>query len=148
VFSYAHDRLNEAMSAAATMLQGADPSMSLKRRQATAARVLGSLVQALRNDPKKDDGLRENESGDDSGGGGGASAKSGLLPPGTELKLLRMMQQEAMERTRALAEDPAADQAELQSVATLQTDLHQRAAELLESLSPPQDAEPPAEENQ
>lgn len=147
VFSYAHDRLNEAMSAAATMLQGADPSMSLKRRQATAARVLGSLVQALRNDPKKDDGLRENESGDDSGGGGGASAKSGLLPPGTELKLLRMMQQEAMERTRALAEDPAADQAELQSVATLQTDLHQRAAELLESLSPPQDAEPPAEEN-
>jgi hypothetical protein len=109
--------------------------------------VLGSLVQALRNDPKKDDGLRENESGDDSGGGGGASAKSGLLPPGTELKLLRMMQQEAMERTRALAEDPAADQAELQSVSTLQTDLHQRAAELLESLSPPQDAEPPAEEN-
>jgi hypothetical protein len=57
-----------------------------------------------------------------------------------------MMQQEAMERTRALAEDPAADPSELQSVTKLQGDLHQRAAELLESLAPGEDSEPKAEE--
>lgn len=146
VFRYAHERLDEAMLDAAALLSKADPTLTLKRRQTTAARVLGSLVQALRNEPQKDDGLRENEGGDDSGGGGGGAAKKGLLPPGTELKLLRMMQHEAMERTRALSEEGAQDETELQAVSKLQGELHRRAAELLETLSAPEGEEPQPED--
>ena len=52
-----------------------------------------------------------------------------------------MMQEEAMERTRSLGDTPDADPDELAAVSKLQSDLHARAQELLESLQ--QSSDPP-----
>jgi hypothetical protein len=133
-FKYAHDRLNDSMKRAADLLKQASTARALERDQAAAVRVLASLVQALKNDEQQKDDLRDNENDQDGQGQGGAQAgKPGVLPPGAELKLLRLMQVEAAERTRAL--EQASDAEELEDIGALQQELHQRALKLLESLN-------------
>ncbi|MFZ4573106.1 MAG: hypothetical protein ACOYN0_01835 [Phycisphaerales bacterium] len=135
VFDYAHDRLEESMSKAVSMMRAGTSGRPLGREQAAALRVLGSLVQALDNSEKPSDDLRDEEQGQDGGGGsGGAGGNPPLLPPGTELKLLRMMQQEAMERTRAIGDGTETDASELDAVSLLQQELHRRAKELLDAM--------------
>ena len=142
VFDYAHKRLDQSMTNSVTLLRAGTATKPLARDLAASLRVLGALVEALKNSPKDDDELKDEEAGDDGGGGGGGpSGQEPLLPPGTELKLLRMMQEEAMERTRSLGDTPDADPDELAAVSKLQSDLHARAQELLESLQ--QEADQP-----
>ncbi len=131
LFDFAHRRLDRVQSAAAKALLEGEATTQVKQDQDSAVAVLRSLVEALKDAQKKKDDFRENEGG---GGGGGQGGQGGqkpkLLPPYSELKLLRMMQQEAAERTRS-----ASDAGEVvEPVGDLQRELADLAQKLLEKV--------------
>ncbi len=133
-FELANRRLDEASRRAGATLSAGEATRAVARDQTTALRVLQGLVEALR-DPKKSDEFREEQSGGGGGGGGGGQGqKPPLIPPIAELRLLRSMQAEAADLTRAGAEgtDTAAD---LEAAGALQAELAEQAKILLEKLS-------------
>ncbi len=133
LFDYAHTRLNDLMKAAAEELAGGVATAETARRQAGAARVLASLADAL--DDKNANERRFRERQQQQGGGGGGSNNQPLVPPAAELKLLKLLQQDAAERTRGTAEAPQPDAAAVVEVTRLQRELADQARELLERLS-------------
>lgn len=144
MFDFAHQRLDTAAREAGEMLARAETSPGVGVRQQTIARVLHALVEALKQDQQDKDAFREGDEGGGGGGGGGAGGNQPLIPPIAELKLLRMMQEEAFDRTR-LADSENREAAE---VASLQRELNRKGEELLEKLSPPHPEEeqaPPEE---
>ncbi len=135
VFEYAHSRLDELMAAAADRLGQGEPDAGVLRRQASAARVLQSLIDALDSSRKDDDDFRQQEE-NQQGGGGGQGGQQPLVPPAAELKLLRAMQQEAIEMTRAADEGAAEERSSIsEDAARLQDGIAAQARQLLERLS-------------
>lgn len=133
-FELANRRLDEAARRAAAALGAGEATRAVQRDQATAVRVLQGLVEALK-DPKKTDEFREEQGGGGGGGGGGQGQKPPLIPPIAEIRLLRSMQGEAAELTRAAAEANGPDgAADLDAAASLQTELAEQARALMEKL--------------
>lgn len=148
MIAFAHERLDEAMGAAARRLGEGEADEGVLRRQGHAVRVLQAIVEALDNAQKKDEEFREQEGG---GGGqnGGQGGEQPLVPPMAELRLLRAMQQEAADLTRQVGEaGNAAAPEEVEAVGRLQRGLADEAQGLLERLSqqgggaPPTDVQP------
>lgn len=147
VFDFAHKRLEESMTAAAARLNEGEADAGVLRNQAAAARVLKSLVDSLDERKKSKDPFRQ---ADGSGGGGGesgsgAGGKAQVVPPAAEIALLRAMQQEAAEMTRAGAEGGAnakPDPAVLADAAKLQKSLGEQASALLKKLTEESDGQP------
>lgn len=136
VFDYAHKRLDELMAAAADRLGQGEPDAGVLRRQASAARVLQSLIDALDTSRGEDEDFREQEQNQQGGGGGQGGQQQPLVPPAAELKLLRAMQQEAIEMTRAAAEGAAAERGAIaDDAARLQDGIATQARELLDRLA-------------
>lgn len=151
LFMYAHSRYSAVASDVAIAMNKGVATPSVKRNQNTALRVLQSILAALEEaQKKKTDDFKEDEGGEE-GGGGGPGGKQPLIPPIAELKLLRAMQAEAAERTRALEDAVDADgPAELAATAQLQKSLAENATALLEKLKQqqePADAPPIKERN-
>jgi len=146
MFSFAHDRLDAAMADASNGLKSGRADAVVDAAQASAIRILASLVEALRPAQDDDDGLREDEQAGDAGGGGGGAQEPPLIPPIAELKLLRAMQMEAFELTRTAGD--ALNPAAVSVAAELQTSLAERAAEIQKALEeaerPPAPALDPA----
>ncbi|MEL7471876.1 MAG: hypothetical protein AAGK04_01050, partial [Planctomycetota bacterium] len=131
VFDFAHDRLDAKTGDAATGLKSGRPKRSVLMAQSTAVRVLQSLVRALEED-EQDEAFRESE-----GGGGGGGGQQGEpqppIPPIAELKLLRDLQQEAADLTRAADEAPGElERGELRDLGVLQQSLADLGRDLLE----------------
>jgi hypothetical protein len=145
-FELANRRLDEAARRAAAALGAGEATRAVRRDQATAVRVLQGLVESLK-DPKKTDEFRDEQGGGGGGGGGGQGQKPPLIPPIAEIRLLRSMQGEAAELTRAAAEAAGADgAADLDAAAELQTELAEQARALMEKLkneSGAPDVQPP-----
>lgn len=133
VFDFAHTRLDRAMAGASQILREGAFTRAADRQQATAIATLRSLLEALKEQEKKDDGLK-NQGGGSSGGGGQSGGQQKTIPDMAELILLRGLQAEAADRTRTLGEGIDVDAAELDDVATLQDDLAKQAQALLERL--------------
>lgn len=134
VFDFAHTRLDLLTSGAARQLDDLSPSPAVARSQASARRVLKSLVDALSDANKEKDfreGQGEEEEGGGGGGGGAGEKKDPLIQPIAELKLLREMQAELAEMTKAVA-DAAEPAGELEHLGALQTELTRQAKDLLE----------------
>jgi hypothetical protein len=131
VFAFAHDQLDLVMGAAAKKLRAGQSADAIGRDQNSAVSILRSLVEALADTPTQDDEFRDSEAG---GGEGGQGGTPPLIPDLAELRLLRGMQQQAAELTRALDEagDPAA--ADLEALARLQSDLATHGEALIERL--------------
>jgi len=138
VFEFAHERLREATSQAAERLALADEvTPAVIRRQDTAIRLLQSLLQALEDEQQRpEDEFRGGEQGGGGGGGagGGQSGDQPLIPPLQELVLLRAIQQEAADITRAIEDAPSPDAEEVATVGKLQRDLARQAEGLIERL--------------
>lgn len=134
-FEFAHRRLDRVLTAAAgALLEGSAPA-SVTRDQASAISILRSLVESLK-DPEKNNDFREGAQGNQAGGGGGSGGEQKLIPPAGELKLLRMMQEEAADRTRSASDAGAnAPADDLDVVGTLQRELADLAKQLLDQLS-------------
>lgn len=133
LFNYAHQRLDRSLENAAGPLIAGEAPRSVRAEIEATVRVLSSLVAALDNDQNRDDEFREDEASGGGGGGGGGGGEQPLVPPIAELRLLKMMQQEALERTRA-ATDPTSGE-RLDEVARLQRDLAERGKVLIEQMS-------------
>ena len=104
------------------------------RQQASSIATLRSLLDALKEDKKQDDELK-NAGGGGSGSGGGAGGEQKAIPDLAELVLLRGLQAEAAERTRVLGEPNAGvDASELEDVGQLQEELTRQGQGLLEKL--------------
>lgn len=143
VFDYAHKRLDQATTSAGKKLRAGQADKSVARNQDSAVRILTSLVQALDDQAKKDDEFREDDNAG-SGGGGGSGQKPPLIPPLTELRLLRAMQQEAADVTRAI--DDARDTTgadELAGLGELQRGLSDRGQDLIKKLQQNQPGQKP-----
>lgn len=132
LFDYAHTRLNNLMQSAGDALAAGEATDAVVRDQAASARLLTSLIEALADGKKDDRNFREREQEQ---GGGGGSGEQPLVPPAAELKLLRLMQIEAAERTRDIAEHPDANPAAVAAVTRLQRDLATQAKDLLDRVS-------------
>src|SRR5690606_8597795 len=124
VFSYAHDRIDRASRAAEDLLRAGDASDPALRRQGEVIRVLQGMLQAFRDLNRQQDQEFSRGAGGSSGDQQGQGEEEGAVPEMPELLLLKAMQQEAAEYTRAIHEG-LLDVAELPGVTQLQRDLSQ-----------------------
>ncbi len=142
MFEFAHERLASHMSGAADVLAKGEATAAAVRAQDSAVRVLQSLVEALAPSRGEKD-FRDQDPGSGGGQGGGQAggAGSGVVPPLAEVKLLRAMQQEALDLTRQaeqLAKEGGPASAEgkqlAESVAALQEALAEQGKTLIEKM--------------
>ncbi|MCB9838533.1 MAG: hypothetical protein H6813_04275 [Phycisphaeraceae bacterium] len=110
VFTFAHKRLSALSADAAENLRNAAPTPAV-RRQTAAIAVLQGIVESLQEQaPPRDDNFND-------GGGGSSGSQEGqqqqdLLPPLAQLRLLRQMQADLLDRTRLsddLPNEPGVD---------------------------------------
>lgn len=133
VFNFAHDRLGELMFGASDALAQGLPDDAVVRAQTSAARLLKSLADALKDRKKPDDPFRTPEQG--GGGGGSGGQPPPVVPPAAELVLLRLMQQEALDLSRTAAEAAKPDAKLVSEAAKLQQDLSDQGQALLKKLT-------------
>jgi hypothetical protein len=142
VFEFAHQRLELATGTAAKKLKAGQPDRAVQRNQDSAMRVLSSLIAALDEQLKRDDEFRDTNSN-----GGGGSQPGGqqqpALPPLAELRLLRAMQDEAAQTTRAIDEAKEQVPEELAGLGELQRNLAKRGDELIKKMQKPTEGEVP-----
>ena len=149
VFRFAHAKLDEAMGAASASLRDADADRA-ERRQNRAITLLLGLIDAMAEEEEEDDGFDEGQNGGGGGGGGQQGGPPELIPGGAQLKLLRTIQSDLLDRTRAVDEGtlPAGD---LDSIAPEQRELSELGQQLIDELtadqSPPAGVEPIQEGN-
>jgi hypothetical protein len=135
LFELAHTRFEDATRAAAKSLSESVADAAVARKQDSAVRVLRSLVDALTQPPEKDEDFRDMEAGGGGqGGGDGQQPPEGLIPPFAELRLLRLVQEELVQRTRAQGDAEAPDAAELQDLGKLQDEIFRQGQALIEKL--------------
>ncbi|MBL8759769.1 MAG: hypothetical protein JNL50_00560 [Phycisphaerae bacterium] len=139
MFVFAHERMDKAAASAAKSLRDGEPSPRAGSDQNTIVRVLASLVEALTAAENEQKFRNQNTSDGGGGGGGGGGGNEPLVPPIAQLRLLRAMQLEAIELTRAAQEKKAS----LEDAALLQDELARKAGELMEQLMSGQNEQPP-----
>jgi len=136
VFSLAHQRVASAGRQVVDALREATIPQGLPQRQLSIERVLRQLVAALGEDQQQDEQFREPEGGGGGGGGGGQGSPP-LIPPIAQLKLLRSMQEEALELTRQ-ADAPGTEKLLIEQLASeareLQAQVAKQGEELLKAL--------------
>ncbi|MEL6498954.1 MAG: hypothetical protein AAGJ54_05670 [Planctomycetota bacterium] len=141
VFDFAHTRLEETLGRVDASLRGGEAGGLTPLDQATVERVLRGLIAAL--DPPEQGEEQDFDQGGGGGGGGQQGAPQPLIPPIAELQMLRSLQQDVYDRTRAVDDSSlGADAAE--RVGDEQRALAEQAQLLLESLQQRQPGPGPA----
>ncbi|MBX3365659.1 MAG: hypothetical protein KF866_12960 [Phycisphaeraceae bacterium] len=140
MFRFAHERLDAASREAAEVLLDGRADRVVQRRQDGIVRLLQSLLEALAEESRPQD-FRDHQDGGSQGQGGQGGQNPPLVEAIVELKLLRAMQQEALERTRMLDEANGLDEAEVREVAELQEELMRLGEDLIRRLTRPSGAE-------
>ncbi len=131
VFDFAHRRLDLATGRAAETLREGNAPLTVGVDQKTAIRVLQALVEALKENQNKE----FKESPNSNGGDGQSGGQQPIIPPIAELKLLKLMQQEAADLTRAIGDAQGANTpapSTIDEIGNLQMELFKRAEELIE----------------
>lgn len=142
-FAEAHRLIGEWTSSASRRLQEGDLGESTVGEQQLVLDTFAGLIEAL-NEAEPDRDPFEEPQAEDAGGQGGASASGsqGVLPPIAELRLIRGLQQQALERTRRLSSrgdaEPARLEADRASIASLQRKLVDLAGEIIKKMEPTQ----------
>jgi len=120
------------MAAAALSLNRGEATKPVLSKQDQSVRILQSILKALEDPQPQDKDFREQQSGGQGQQSGGQPAP--LIPPVAEVRLLKLMQEEAMERTRdaeAATTDWHADPEQVEAVGKLQKDLAEQADALI-----------------
>jgi hypothetical protein len=145
VFELAHRRLDRSTQAAGDTLARGVADAGVQREIASTVRVLSALIESLSQMRRREDGFREAAQGGNQAGGQGGQGQeqreNSLVPPIAELRMLRMLQQDAAERTRELSDAP--DAAALELAGQDQTEIADRAKQLLEKLKQQQEGGAP-----
>lgn len=146
-FRQAHELLGGLASEASDRLGRADVSEETTSVQGMILDTLTQLIEAVDDEVKQadeDERFRTPESqtnGGQQGSGGGQQGEQPSIPPVTELKLLRGLQVQVLERTRRLdrqrqagAAERAALDGELRAIADLQKRLLEAANEVVKKI--------------
>tara|TARA_R110002072_G_scaffold42064_1_gene117332 strand:+ start:43229 stop:46822 length:3594 start_codon:yes stop_codon:yes gene_type:complete len=141
VFVFAHAQLDRQMQRSVDGLGQRQIESRTPTLQTSSIVILTTLVEVLSDTPpaqEPDDFDDGSQSGSSSGSSGGEEP---VIPPVAQLKLLRSMQQLAAMQTREYSENPGlANDADLESLSQLQSQLSEHAKQLIESLNNPQPA--------
>jgi hypothetical protein len=134
LFTMAHERVErEALDAASKLrADSAKIGQVVRLKQEAITRQLEQLLAALAEDPQDENQFREAEGADQQSAGGGGGGSGGALPPVAELKLLKLMQQEALMLTKQ-AHD-LGDETVRQQAGELQQKLVGKLERLIEKL--------------
>lgn len=132
MFSFAHKRLDDSMGKAASSLTEGNADRVVTRHQDSAIKVLQALVAALDQAKDKDDEFRQQQDQQQGSGNQSQNGRTPLVPPSAEVKLLRLMQEEALGLTREAGE--SGDSSLLDNAGQLQSDLAQHAQELIKKM--------------
>jgi hypothetical protein len=144
VFSHAHAIIDEWSAAVSTSLREGNVSADVTDQQKLIAESLGRLAQALEEEQAEQSEF-EDGSGGGSGEGGGQQGQQGeqpLVPPLSELKLLRGLQEQIYNQTRDIDGrsdiEAASRRQRLRELQRQQDALQRLGEQLLEQLAPPQ----------
>lgn len=137
VFELAHEQLDLLSDSASDGLAQPTPPAGVGLDQDQAVMLLASLVEVLGDEPQ---GEQEDFQDGNAGGEGGGASGSGeepLIPPVAELRLLRSMQQAALDVTRRIHESPelSADPDRRARAGDLQRSLAERGSALIERMN-------------
>ncbi|MCC6660190.1 MAG: hypothetical protein IT437_04820 [Phycisphaerales bacterium] len=135
VFGLAHERLDGLTAGSAKRLRAGDGSRVVGRQQDGAVRLLQSLVEALSQDANQEDEFKDAPGGDEGGGQAGGGQPTPLIPDLAEIRLLRGLQVQAAELTRAIDEGGAPDAAEVSDLAKFQQSLAEKGQTLLKKIN-------------
>lgn len=131
VFRLAHQKLDDGLGEAGEALGAGELPPSVTLRQDSAVRLLQGLIAAL-DDPESN----QEDSFSQGGGGSGQGGQQGqpsLIPPLAELTLLRSIQGDLYDRTRAA--EAAGDRGSAGPLGDEQRDLAEHAQALLERMA-------------
>lgn len=140
VFDRSHRWVEAWSREASQRLRDGDLAEATRRRQSLVAETLLAMAESLDDEDPQPEAFAGEEDGQSGGGGGGGGAggEDALVPPISELRLLRRLQEQAYRRTRALDEAPpageAARQGELAEIVELQIEIRSLGESLLERL--------------
>lgn len=145
VFAGGHDWIDRWSREASGALERGEMDAgvaSRQRRIATTAIVMAEAVEALAEDDERFAGGENGSGGSGSGGGGaGGGDGEGAIPPISELRLLRSLQESVYLATRALDDrrgpdgpDSATRRRELEELAEMQRSIIEFGNRLLEAL--------------
>ncbi|HYD00025.1 MAG TPA: hypothetical protein VEB22_02265 [Phycisphaerales bacterium] len=135
LFVLAHDRVDALSRGAAEGLREETIGETVTLKQRGVERVLRQIIEALDDSKSDEEDFREPESGSGGGQQGGAGQDPPLVPPAAEVKLLKLMQQEALGLTREADEAQSAGAAA--EAQKLQRALAERGALLLKKMQNP-----------
>lgn len=135
-FKLAHDRIERSGARAGELLEESTVSGDTLYSQDTVVTVLRGLIEALDSSTQRgeQDFAQGNQGGQGSGQPGQQGEEEGVVPPMAELLLLRTMQVEAAQMTRAI-DDGVLGPERVADAGQLQRELSQAAQELVQRLS-------------
>lgn len=126
-FRTIHQRTDRDLSAVRDAMQRAEAGSADIRKIDISIEALKGLAIALKDPEPGDEPFMEGQQRDEGGQGGGAGGENdGKLPPITELRVVRQMQEQVNQLTRSLDEARAAGQTidrELADLAVMQDDV-------------------------
>lgn len=143
-FKLAHNRIDRASDRAGELLEQSTVSGDTLYSQDTVATVLRGLIEALDSSTQRGEQefAQGNQGGQGSGQPGQQGEEEGVVPPMAELLLLRTMQVEAAQMTRAI-DDGLLGPERLADAGQLQRELSEAASELVERLNEQQNQRQP-----
>jgi len=139
IFDFSHQRFDAVSQRASKPLAEGNGPESVSRDLSSAVRIVQGLVQALSEADKKKDQFKQDEEEEGGGGGSGPPGKQPAIPPIAELRMLRTLQAEAAELTRAVGEQQSPEVGDLETVTELQTKLAKFGADLLKKIKQSQE---------
>ncbi|MEM9064481.1 MAG: hypothetical protein AAGB51_03210 [Planctomycetota bacterium] len=136
VFDFAHRRLDNISARAGEAMGRGEATSAVIRDQSTVETVLRGLVEALDQEPPSDEFREDSGGGQGGGAGGGQGGEDELVPPIAQLKLLRALQAEALDRTRDASDAPDDVSAEFEreEIGELQGEIADLGQQMLEAL--------------
>ena len=127
-FVAVHDRIDRELGSARTSLDDMQANAETVRRLDLVAESFDALATALANPEEPDDPFADaaRQAGE-AGAGGGAQGDQAKMPPIAELRLVRQLQQQALQWTKTLEQARSAGtqvDAEMRDLAAMQDEVH------------------------
>jgi hypothetical protein len=149
VFSMTHQNLDAWSEEVARRLQDGEIDLDTIEYEIMMLDALGGLMQALAQEPNKEDPFEQPEN--QQAGGQGQGQEGGqpqpLIPPIAELKALKSLQQQILDATirmdtRRSEMDPEMLSRRLEQLGEMQSDLHAVGTALIQQMQPPDGPNP------
>lgn len=106
MFRHMHERLDSLSRSITSDLKDGVVNRMVQRRQQMMARELFALAESIEQDSDEDRFADGQQSGSGGSTSGSSSQQQGLIPPISEIKLLRSMQVSLLEETKSMEVDP------------------------------------------